>query len=191
MKTTNNQTNKKGHTPDYKKSSDVNFKDFCLSRNDLAVSQGFPYQWMDSHWRPLSDAGTRIGLERLSAAYLEQCFPDKASTNLALSAAKFALFSLPELPARPDSHIIPLQDAWLIIGDDGAAIQAIPPDKNIGITYTIKAKLGQSSGIYQPSSLPEESLFSSFLKRSLPDMETRTLIQEFCGYTLLNGVQMC
>jgi putative DNA primase/helicase len=177
------------HRKDSGKSPDVNFKNYCLSSNDLAVSRGLPYQWAGNHWVSLSDERNLIGLEQLSAAYLEKNFPDKATSRNVLSAAKFALLYLPELPDKPNEHIIPLHDSWLSIGKDGS-LQAKAPDMRIGITYVINAKLGQTCGDYQPAPLPEDSMFASFLSQSLPELEIRNLIQEFSGYTLLNDVQM-
>lgn len=180
---------KKSHSPNQKHSPDMNFKNYCLSCGDIAISQGLPYQWAETHWQYLSNERAPIGLERLAAQYLEQHYPEKATTAATNSAAKYVLFALPELPAKPTEHIIPLQDAWLRIGKDGA-IHVQQPNKTVGITYFIKASIQQSQGIYQPQPLPAQSLFRRFLETSLPNAETRALVQEFCGYTLLNGVQM-
>ncbi len=188
-KTNNPSSKKKHYHPDLKKSRDSNFKNFCLQKGDLANGQGTPYQWVGNHWRHLSSNATPIGLERIAVSYLETHHPEKATTANTISAAKFALFELPPLPAKPTDHIIPLLNAWLRIGKDGA-IHVQQPSLFLGITYVIKASLQQSQGIYLPQPLPAKSLFGRFLETSLPNPEIRALVQEFCGYTLLNGVHL-
>lgn len=180
---------KKSHSPNQKHSPDMNFKNYCLSCGDITISQGLPYRWAETHWQYLSNERAPIGLERLAAQYLEQHYPEKATTTATNSAAKYALFALPELPAKPTEHIIPLQDAWLRIGKDGV-IHVQQPNKTVGITYFIKASINQSQGVYRPQPLPAQSLFRQFLETSLPDAEVRNLVQEYCGYTLLSGVQL-
>lgn len=181
--------NKKRYSPNQKKSRDSNFKDYCLRSGDITISQGSPYRWSNNHWRLLCNENTPIGLERMALDYLETHYPDKANTASTLSAARYALMTLPQLPAKPTDHIIPLQDAWLRISKNGV-IEVLQPNKASGITYVIKASINQSQGTYRPQSLPAHSLFRRFLETSLPDAEVRDLVQEFCGYTLLNGVQM-
>lgn len=178
---------KKPYSPNQRHSPDMNFKNYCLSRGDIAGGKGSPYRWNNNYWQLLSNDDTPIGLERVALRYLETYYPDRASTANTISAAKYALMDLPELPAKPTDHIIPLQNAWLCIGKNGV-IEVLQPNKDVGITYVIKASINQSQGVYHPQPLPSQSLFRQFLETSLPDAEVRDLVQEYCGYTLLNGI---
>ena len=172
-----------------KVSAESSFKDYCLYQNSFSGHGGEAYQWTGIYWKRLASPQQRTGLERIAAKYLESNFPDKAGNDLACKASKYSILLLPELPEKPRAHIIPLRNGWLEIEKDGT-IREAKPDKNLGITYVIKADLMPQQGIYQPSPLPANSLFRKFLETSLPAPQIRELLQEYCGYTLLNGVHL-
>ena len=109
---------------------------------------------------------------------------------MARSLHASSLLELPILPAAPEVTVVPLQDKWLVVEEDGQ-FRVMEPNRDWGVTYEINAHshMGCNFGTYEPKDLPEDSWFSRFLAVSLPNLEERALVQEYCGYTLLNDVR--
>ena len=143
-------------------------------------------RWNGSYWVQLTEK------EALRKAWnwLTQNATKKATASNAASLHASALLGVKKLPSTPKVSIVPLEDCWLIVGNDGEFV-AKKPDPAWGITYQINARLHLSDAEkhYQPEPLPADSYFSRFLALSLPDEQERMLVQEYCGYTLLNDVR--
>lgn len=144
------------------------------------------YEWQGSFWSEVSKhAGKARAFE-----WLEKNFPEQVGNKLSGNAYESALFKLQALPPKPSENIIPLSNVWIFV-DDSGKLQIKQPDKAWGVTYTINAALKHEpeQQFYEPSILPATSLFSKYLTSSLPDEKERDLVQEYCGYTLINSVR--
>lgn len=148
------------------------------------------YRWNGSFWERLSD----YECHSKAIKWLIKFVPKKASARNASSLHSTAVISVKHLPSTPNESIVPLQDCWLVVSKSGE-FYAMQPDPKWGVTYNIKACLGLTGTEknYTPAPLPIDSYFSKFLASSLPDAQERNLVQEYCGYTLLNDVrfQVC
>lgn len=144
------------------------------------------YEWLSNCWSRLTDScGQRDAWNWLKKFAPEMALPTKAS-----SLYQSALLDLKALPENPAENIVPLANLWLEVTEDNR-LKIRQPDQRLGITYHIKAELQPEVGaeFYEPKDIPEASLFYQFLAVSIPDIRERQLIQEYCGYTLLNDVR--
>ncbi len=144
------------------------------------------YEWKGSHWGKITDAQ----FQRKAWDWLKVNEPKRATATMARSLHASSLLELPILPAAPEVTVVPLQDKWLVVEEDGQ-FRVMEPNRDWGVTYEINAHshMGCNFGTYEPKDLPEDSWFSRFLAVSLPNLEERALVQEYCGYTLLNDVR--
>lgn len=164
-------------------------RDLKLNPQLRASDQGentFIYQWNGNFWNRLSE----IEGKRKAWEWLKKFAPKNAAAKTASSLYATSLLELPALPPIPKFSIIPLMDRWLVVSEDGS-FQIKQPDMTWGVTYQINAALELEKDVstYQPAPLPAHSNFSRFLTLSLPNEEERMLVQEYCGYTLLNDVR--
>lgn len=144
------------------------------------------YRWTGSYWSSLNNFEGK----RMALSWLEKNFPAEADKRKVASAFEIGLYKLQQLPPKPKENIIPFMNDWVMVNDDGS-FTVMEPKSAWGITYRIRAHL-QHEGhntLYEPSPLPEDSYFSRFIHSSLPDEKERELVQEYCGYTLLNDVR--
>lgn len=146
----------------------------------------FLYQWNGNFWDRLSETHGK----RKAWDWLKQFAPKSATAKTAGSLYATSLLELPPLPPSPKISIIPLVDSWLVVSNNGS-FQVQQPDMSWGVTYQINAalKIAKSACTYQPAPLPADSYFARFLVLSLPNEDERKLVQEYCGYTLLNDVR--
>jgi len=145
----------------------------------------FLYRWDGSFWERLSESTSK----RKAWNWLKQFAPKNATARNATALHQASLFGLEMLPAAPTVNLVPLKDYWLIIRD-GGDLEIQKPCRDWGVTYQVNAQLGgNQSGHYQPAPLPADSHFFRFLQMSLPNEDERRLVQEYCGYTLLNDVR--
>jgi putative DNA primase/helicase len=79
--------------------------------------------------------------------------------------------------------IIPLRNVYLEVTDKGKILMH-KPNPSFGITYVLDIGLPLSGTTYTPAAVPAQSLFSQFLKTSLPDQGVQDYLQEGMGYTL-------
>lgn len=158
---------------------------YCAMDNGESVAS---YVWESSHWGRFTDTtGKRMALNWLQANE-----PQKASHTTACSLHNTSVLAMPLLPPEPTHTVVPMRNVWLTVSEDGQ-FTIKRADKTWGVKYVIDADLpldGKREKMpYQPKPLPEESLFHQFLSVSLPDEDVRALVQEYCGYTLLNDVR--
>lgn len=154
-----------------------------------ALSEGSSrtlYKWENCCWERVGDEEA----ERMAWKWLVANAPGSAKQSAAASLHQSSLLELFPLPHRPEDTVIPLANLWLNITEDNK-LQIQKPDSRKGVAYHIKAKLDFSEGaeFYEPKPIPEDSLFYKFLAVSLPNKSEQNLVQEFCGYTLLNDVR--
>jgi len=142
------------------------------------------YKWQGNYYKQL----TKQEGKELAFAWLEKQAPDKARDSMAEECRKTALLKAKKLPDRPTDNYIPLRDGWLMVGDFGGYLN-IAPDRNIGITYLVNADLNTDNTLYKPEAQKKNSYFTNFLNKSLPDKEVQSLLQEFCGSTLLGDTR--
>lgn len=146
----------------------------------------FLYQWGGSCWNRLSETQGK----RMAWVWLKQFAPKNAKESTANSLYGSSLLELGKLPETPRESIVPLMDVWLIVGNDGR-FQVKQPNMAWGVTYQVNAALQivGDKAYYEPQPLPADSHFGRFLALSLPNREEQMLVQEYCGYTLLNDVR--
>jgi putative DNA primase/helicase len=171
-------------------STELNYVKYIKSNPNLRIAENgeftIAYEWKGSHWGKMTDAQ----FQRKAWDWLKMNEPKRATATMARSLHASSLLELPILPKAPECTVIPLQDKWLVVEEDGQ-FRVMEPNRDWGVTYEINAHshMGQNFGNYEPKDLAEDSWFSRFLKVSLPNLEERALVQEYCGYTLLNDVR--
>ena len=157
---------------------------------DLAVrvmdEYAMMYEWVGTYWTPITFHGGSVSAFR----WLEQHFPSMATARMAESSYRSALFRLQPLPPKPTENIIPMNNVWLFVGEDGD-LQIKQPDRAWGVTHNIKANLAfpEHSRFYVPKKVPADSLFGKFLASALPDTKEESLVAEWCGSTLISSVR--
>lgn len=142
------------------------------------------YKWKSTYWRELTKH------EAIKDAYywLTDNAPEVATNRTAVEAYKTALLDAMPLPGTYGTTLIPLEDCWVLVSDDGTLTVALP-DSNVGVTYKINASLKAPLGAYTPKPIKKDSLFRAYLDSSIPDKEVQCLLQEYAGYTLLNDTR--
>lgn len=147
---------------------------------DWAVLNGLFYHWVGSHWQLQEFAD----MKRLAYEWLKKHFPDEAKATRAEQLVNAAMLDCRSLPQVCKRNIVPTGSCYFEILS-GGAIQALNPDRQLGMTYVVNADIGCHQGTYVPPDLPSDSLFSRFLKSSLPSPDVVSIVQEFAGYSLL------
>jgi putative DNA primase/helicase len=171
-------------------SPELQFSKFMVGRNEYRAKpcgeNQLLYRWEGNHWSKCSDTTG----QKMAWTWLKSNSPKEATVKKAQSLFQSALLDLPELPGLPKASVIPLTNVWLVVQDDGQ-YQIQKPDMGWGITYQVNAslKITSEQTRYEPSIVRQDSLFAKFLQVSLPDKQVRQLVQEYCGYTLLNDVR--
>ncbi|SAL47516.1 hypothetical protein AWB71_02577 [Caballeronia peredens] len=155
---------------------------YAIAERDENVSL---YHWEGNYWKKL----TRHDGVKAAYKWLKTHAPEAAGAKLAAEAYRTALLDAKLLPAvNSTTTVIPLRNCWIAVEDDGT-LKVRTPQRSEGITYEIKATVDASQELYQPKPLPADSMFSKFLHSSLPDDDVRSLVQEYCGCTLLNDTR--
>ncbi|WP_448670476.1 DNA primase family protein [Pseudoxanthomonas mexicana] len=166
-----------------------NFAEYMLSplagrwaADDMGV-----YQWKSTHWELVPEKVSR----RLSNAFLHQHFPDKASNAMSrdmwLYAADHLASNSPLPKAVPSRSVVPCLNGYIHVDSSGAACFEAA-DSQFGLTYVVNATVnGRHGADYQPSAVPTNSMFGTFLASALPDDDVRRLVQEQCALSLIQG----
>lgn len=171
-------------------STELKYVQYIRSNPNLRITENGEsvgaYEWNGSHWGKITDAQ----FQRKAWDWLKLNEPKRATATMARSLHATSLLELPVLPKAPKSTVIPFKDRWLVVEEDGQ-FTIKEPDRSWGVTYEINAHLhvGCNFGTYEPKEVPEDSWFNRFLSISLPNPAERALVQEYCGYTLLNDVR--
>ncbi|WP_374553341.1 DNA primase family protein [Aquitalea pelogenes] len=174
------------------------------------------YEWKQSYWSKINQ---KSGIGR-AMKWLRENEKNEATDMLAQKCFATALTTLLSedrfLPPKPKTIIIPMEDAWLEVHEDGVTF-IVEPNKAIGVTYQIKGKVLNSKesvvtddfgnvvegakqepctddfgnkNIYIPKSVPEKSLFAHFLNNSVPKAEDQRLLAQYTGSTLIPDARM-
>lgn len=174
------------------------------------------YEWTKSYWKQIN----KIDGEGLAMSWIRNHDKNEATDYRSKSCFSTALKTLHaekrKLPARPTSIIIPMEDTWLEVHEDGV-IFIVEPNKEVGVTYQIKGKVlseqkatitddfGNSievakqeplvdnygnKNIYTPKGVPAKSLFAQFLNNSIPRAEDQRLLAQYTGSTLIPDTRM-
>ncbi|MFL9940388.1 DNA primase family protein [Paraburkholderia graminis] len=155
--------------------------DWAVAQRDENVSF---YRWQGNYWKPQ----TKHEAQKHAFTWLETHEPGLVSAKLATQCSQSAQFKAAVLPGQPAADIVPLQDCWIVVNANGT-LSVRKPDRSVGVTYQILASLNASGTTYTPAPVPGGTFFHSFLLTSLPNREVRNLVQEYCGYTLLNDTR--
>ncbi len=142
------------------------------------------YRWGGSYWKAQSEHDSK----QEALHWLKTMAIEKASAKVAGECYRTALLMGKPLPPRTTGTIIPFKDNCLRMNND-FSFEVVPPQRKDGITYQINAEIGDVCKNYQPSELPDDSLFKKYLETSLPDIAVRDIIQEYSGYTLLGDTR--
>ena len=149
--------------------------------DDYRSTGGFLFKWEGTFWEKQDPELFEKGV----LEWIGEYHPSEYSQRKARSAMDSFACSVNRLEEdKCDDVVIPCLDGWLLIDEDGKAkIEA--PDKNRTITYKVNAAINAPVGSeYEPKALPADSMFKRFIESSLPDADTRALVQEYCGYSL-------
>lgn len=142
------------------------------------------YKWNGVYWQEINDAEGRATV----ASWLSKNCPRQASASSASDAWRFGVMRLYQQKRKPEAtsdFIIPLEDAYLQVSDNGA-IHVIKPDQSMGLTHAIPVKTPMACGnTYTPKPIPCDSLLHRFLSTSLPDEEVRAFVQEQCAMSFV------
>jgi putative DNA primase/helicase len=145
------------------------------------------YQWSKSAncWTRL----TEFEGQKHAFKWLSENEPKYANSRMAKDCITCIKFELEEIPPMPDFSIIPLSNVWLKINTEAQKIEYINPSMDYFVDYTIntKIKVNKFKDNYIPKDMPEASLFKRYIESSLPKNDVRALVQEYCGYTLLQS----
>jgi putative DNA primase/helicase len=145
-----------------------------------AQDSGLIYRWNGFHW----EERQQEACETDALLWLRRVYSDQACGRKATACVQTARLLMPDLPPMPDGRcVIPCIDGWLEML--GERFVRIVPDKSIGVTHSIRARLGDLpiGAEYIPG--PVSGLFADYLDLSLPDLSVRAMVQEYVGYTLL------
>lgn len=164
---------------------DSNIALHCPERGDP-----FILRWNGAYWA----AEDPRSIERMGNEWLKSAYPEKWSPEMVKRCYDSALVAgqLPVLPpSKKSGFLIPCKNLWLKIDAATGQISKIKPDKNMSVRYVIDVEIPEYGGsIYEPKSLEQwaamgKSKFKDFIEWAQPNQETRALVQEYCGYTLI------
>jgi P4 family phage/plasmid primase-like protien len=153
------------------------------------------YRWTDdkngARWQAQNNALMRSS----ASAWFRDNLPCKTSRNCSNSALETLtdlMISDRKYLGRPntDTNLIPLRNAYLIIGDDGS-ISAHKPDPGFGVDYVVAADLDWSrvdpvTGFYQPSAPAPGGYWHKYLTSTFSDQATEELAREAFSTVLLS-----
>ena len=142
---------------------------------------GLIFHWNGTFWEEVSEEKCQTSALR----WLRENFPGQASDRKAAACYRTARLTIQHLSATEGSRcIIPCKDGWLELKND--VFIRVVPDQSLGVTYAINATLGNMpiGAEYQTKPI-QPGLFADYLNSSLPDLEVRTMVQEYIGYTLI------
>lgn len=163
------------------------------------------YYWKGNAWARLEEHTA----ESKAYQWLEQTHSALANEKFAKSCVACLKYEVREVPEEPKDTLIPLKNAWLRINTDKNRIEVTNPNRNYFVDYSLNISIPRNEvlsvtvndelkeynslpeniedgvEIYRPSELPEGSLFKRFIETSMPDPAIRSLLQEYCGYTLM------
>lgn len=165
---------------------EIVFARLCREWNLKQFSADEAATWTGSHWKTIEPTVFKNQIIQ----WLTANYSFKGKTSLLESCYKWAVLSVPPLPEQ-DKQILPFANAYLRIpakdqAANGFACQA--PDPSHHMRFAVAATLNldnAENGLYQPQAVPSDSGFWKFLTQTLPDADTRDLLQEFVGSTLL------
>ena len=145
------------------------------------------YQWNGSFWEKIENRqGCRMAFKWL------RTYNNRANVNAynAKRCHESLKLELPELGKPPKDSYIPLIDKWLVV--EGSNLKIINPTPEVNIRYCINAKLNcDSTSDYYTPKKTTNGKFYDYITSTLPDEATRNVVQEYCGYTLLNNTRFC
>ncbi len=184
--TAQTKDNTKAEAAEDEETPEIAFARLCSEWNLKRLSADEAATWTGSHWKTIepTDFKNQI-IQWLTATY-----SNKGKATLLESCYKWGVLSVPPLPEQ-DNHILPFSNAYLRIptqdqASNGFACQV--PDPSHHMRFAVAATLNlenADNGLYQPQAVPSDSEFWKFLTQVLPDADTRDLLQEFVGSTLL------
>ena len=171
---------------DERETPEVAFATVAESWNLKRFSADEAATWTGAYWQPIEPTDLKNEIQK----WLKVNYPNQSKTPQRDSCYKWAVVSLPPLPEQ-DDQILPFANAYLRIPTreqavNGFACQA--PDPSHHMRFAVAATLNLESascGLYQTQAVPSDSEFSRFLTQVLPDADTRELLQEYVGSTLL------
>lgn len=197
LKTTQDKSSRKERKASSKKEQEIESPEymyvnaFIMSENSMKMriqktdSKPLVFKWSTNHWKMFSNF--EMGQE--AQDWLKVNMPHKYNIKNATSCSEMLKFNLAEMNKDKKETIIPLLDKWLLVDESNGSMNVMTPDFNYPIKYVINSEIKCKAETYTPKDLPEDSLFKQFLDMSMPDLEKQELIQEYCGYTLLNNTK--
>lgn len=165
------------------------YKYGLLVRNDENIkklnteSDSKVFVWARNHWKLLSEQeGKTMAFNWLSGSHKHL-----ATAKMASSCHQTLKLVVGNMPKETNDTIIPLQNKWLRVNDSNE-FEVIEPNKQLNIKYVINTNIKTSDvqKTYKPLSVPADSKFMTYLNTALPKKDIQQLVQEYCGYTLLN-----
>lgn len=171
----------------------LTFKNHLLALGYTA-HQGMICEWTGSHWNTLRDDIENLGggCVKMALTWMEANARDAYSHNRAVQMIQTAVNALPEAPEPAKEPMIPCRNVWFRIEGEGADARLIAtrPDRSQGVYHSIDVDFNVAEGAsYQPRPVPKESSFGRFLDTSLPNLEVRQAVQEYCAYTLMTSAR--
>jgi putative DNA primase/helicase len=184
--TTDNNTKAENAAAEEEETPEIAFARLASEWNLKQFSADEAATWTGSHWKTIEPPV----MKQQIIQWLTNNYPHKSKSTQMESCYKWAVLSVPPLPEQ-DKHILPFANAYLCIpakdqAANGFACQA--PDPSHHMRFAVAATLNlenAENGLYQPQALPRDSEFWKFLTQTLPDADTRDLLQEYVGSTLL------
>lgn len=148
-----------------------------LKKNpDFAAAGGVLHRWDETCWRPLDS----INAERLAYDFLETARPDRATASTAQACVATAALAVQTVPERGKGVVIPCQNGYVHIGENGNRYPLAMPSKVAGLTYSLACRFDE---------LADAPQFAAFIKSVLPDDDVRSLVQEYIGYSLMGDTR--
>jgi len=197
LKTTQDKSSRKERKTSSKKEQEIESPEymyvnaFIMSENSMKMriqktdSKPLVFKWSTNHWKMFSNF--EMGQE--AQDWLKVNMPHKYNIKNATSCSEMLKFNLAEMNKDKKETIIPFLDKWLLVDESTGSMNVMTPDFNYPIKYVINSEIKCKAETYTPKDLPTNSLFKQFLDMSMPDLEKQELIQEYCGYTLLNNTK--
>lgn len=144
-----------------------------LNPQQYRVRGGMIHEWSDTHWQRLD----RCQIERQALAWLAKREPEKATEKTAASAVATAVLHLPELPLSVQNSV-PVLNGTLDISEGGARLRG--SKREDALDFVLNCFFDQEA---------RSPLFDAFINQALPDVEVRSFLQEYAGYTLLSDTR--
>lgn len=143
---------------------------------DFASAGGVLHRWDNICWRPLDSEDA----ERIAYKFLEETRPDRATASTAVSCVSTACMAVQAVPKRGKGTVIPCQNGYVHIDENGGGYDIFPAEKTDGLTYSLACD-------FDPEATAEQ--FAAFVKSVLPDDDVRSLVQEYIGYSLMSDTR--